>query len=102
MSALNMKSTYFAAAASTSTPSHGEQKVIDYDAEQRVIDDSSIITIPRITDAPAMMESQNPTTKLALKMTPRLHHQVTHNNMLGIMSVPILDNIGPQQTRAQT
>jgi hypothetical protein len=33
---------------------------------------------------------------------PRLHCHVKCNNMPGIMPVPILDNIGPQQTQAQT
>ncbi len=41
--------------------------------EQRVINNTPIVTIPRITDAPKIMQSQNPTTKRALKKTARLH-----------------------------
>ena len=36
------------------------------EAEQRVIDDSPIITIPRITDAPPVMLTRNPTAKQTL------------------------------------
>jgi hypothetical protein len=77
-------------------PPHGEeQKVIEYNMEQRVIDDSSIITISHITDAPDIMESWNPMAKRALKMMPCLDRQVTCNNMPGIMPVPTLNNTGP-------
>ncbi len=41
--------------------------------EQRVINDTPIITIPLITDAPNIMQSQNPPAKRALKKTARLH-----------------------------
>jgi hypothetical protein len=51
--------------------------------QQRVIDKTPILTIPRITNAPPIMQSQNPTTKRALKDTPRLHRQVMPNNTLG-------------------
>jgi hypothetical protein len=34
--------------------------------EQRVIDDEPILTIPRITDAPGIMTSRNPTAKQML------------------------------------
>ncbi len=83
-------------------PQGGEQRVIDCNAEQRVIDDSPIITILRITDAAAMIESWNPTAKRALKTMPCLHRQVMHSNTPGIMPIPILDDTGPQQTRAQS
>jgi hypothetical protein len=82
-------------------PHRGEQRVIKYDTERRVIDNSPIITIPHITDNAAIMDSWNLTAKCALKTTPCLHHHVTRNNTLGIMPVPILDNIGPQQTQTQ-
>jgi hypothetical protein len=54
-----------------------EQRV-DNDAiareeEQRVIDNTPILTIPRITEAPAIMQSRNPMAKRTLKNTPRLH-----------------------------
>ncbi len=39
---------------------------------------------------PNIMQSQNPTTKRALKKTARLHRQVTRNNTPGIVSVPTL------------
>ncbi len=58
--------------------------------EQRVIDDTPILTIPGITDAPNIMQSQNPTAKRALKKTARLHRQVTRNNTPGIVPVPTL------------
>ncbi len=40
---------------------------------QRVIDETPILTIPRIMSAPPIMKSQNPTAKRVLKNTPRLH-----------------------------
>jgi hypothetical protein len=40
------------------------------EAEQRVIDDSPIITIPRITDAPPVMLTRNPTAKQTLQTMP--------------------------------
>jgi hypothetical protein len=58
--------------------------------EQRVIDDTPIMTIPRITNAPAIMQTRNPTAKRALKNTPRLHRQETRNNTPGIAHVPAL------------
>ncbi len=56
--------------------------------QQRVIDDIMILTVPCMTDAPWMMQSQNPTAKRALTATPRLHQHVTWNNMPG--AVPLL------------
>jgi hypothetical protein len=41
--------------------------------EQRVIDNTPILTIPCITEAPAIMQSLNPMAKQTLKNTPRLH-----------------------------
>jgi hypothetical protein len=41
--------------------------------QQRVIDKTPILTIPRITNAPPIMQSQNPMAKQALKDTPHLH-----------------------------
>ncbi len=51
--------------------------------EQRVIDDTPILTIPCITNAPAIMQSRNPTAKRALKTTPRIHRRETRNNTPG-------------------
>jgi hypothetical protein len=45
--------------------------------EQRVIGDTPILTIPRITNAPPIMQAHNPTAKRALKSTPRIHWRQT-------------------------
>jgi hypothetical protein len=47
--------------------------IFQQEVEQRVIDDSPILTIKRITNALGIMESQNPMAKQALKTTPRTH-----------------------------
>ncbi len=41
--------------------------------KQRVINNTPILTIPRITDLPNIMQSRNPTAKRVLKKTARLH-----------------------------
>ena len=51
--------------------------------QQRVIDESPIITIPRITDAPGIMTSCNPTTKRNIKAKLLVHRRVTRNNTPG-------------------
>jgi hypothetical protein len=46
--------------------------------EQRVINDTPILTIPRITDAPNIMQSHNPTAKKGIKKdskTPQASHK---------------------------
>ncbi len=53
--------------------------------EQRVIDDTPILTIPRITNVPAIIQSRNPTAKQALKTTPRIHRCDTRNNTPGAL-----------------
>ncbi len=62
--------------------------------QQRVIDKTPILTIPRIMNAPPILQSRNPTTKLALKDTPHLHWRVTQNNTPGavpaIARVPVI------------
>jgi hypothetical protein len=45
--------------------------------QQRVINDTLTLTIPHMTNAPWIMQSQNPTAKWALKATPRLQQHVT-------------------------
>jgi hypothetical protein len=55
------------------------------EAQQRVIDDSPILTVPQLTNAPPIMLKQNPTAKCILKSTPRLRQQITHNNTPGIL-----------------
>jgi hypothetical protein len=59
-----------------------EQRV-ERENQQRMIDNTPILTIPRITDAPAIMQSRNPTAKRMLKNNPRIHHHVTQNNTPG-------------------
>jgi hypothetical protein len=53
--------------------------------QQRVIEETPILTIPRITNAPPIMQSQNPTTKRVLKDTPHLHRKVMRNNTPGVV-----------------
>ncbi len=55
--------------------------------EQRVIDDTPILTIPCITNAPAIMQSRNHTAKRALKITPRIHRHETRNNTPGALTL---------------
>jgi hypothetical protein len=45
----------------------------DHEAQQRVIDNSPILTVPQLTNAPPVMLTQNPMAKHILKSTPRLH-----------------------------
>ncbi len=63
---------------------------LEREEQQRVIDASPILTVPRITDAPGIMESRNPTAKRALKDTPRLHRRVTRNNTPGAVANPVI------------
>jgi hypothetical protein len=73
-------------------PTAKEQRVNNNtirEAEQRVINDSLIITIPWITDAPGIIEARDPTAKRKLKETPCVHHRVTRNNTLAIVASPI-------------
>ena len=72
-------------------PPVDEQRVTNAirEAEQRVIDESPILTIKRITDAPSIMTARNPTAKRSLKNTPRLHRRVTRNNTPGIVPVEV-------------
>jgi hypothetical protein len=59
-----------------------EQRV-ERENQQRVIDNTPILTIPHITDAPAIMQSRNPTAKWMLKNNPQIHRRVTRNNTPG-------------------
>jgi hypothetical protein len=75
----------------TPPPTREQQRVTEGEqrkAEQRVIDESPIITIPHITDAPPIMQAQNPTAKRTLKTTHCLHRRVTRNNTAGILPAP--------------
>jgi hypothetical protein len=55
------------------------------EAEQRVIDETPIITIPCITEAQPIMKLRNPTAKRVLKTTPWLHQWFTCNNTPGVI-----------------
>ncbi len=59
-----------------------EQRV-ERENQQRVIDNTPILTIPRITDAPAIMQSRNPMAKWMLNNNPRIHRHVMRNNTPG-------------------
>jgi hypothetical protein len=61
--------------------------------EQRVINNTPIITIPRITNAPPIMQARNPSSKRALKLTPRIHKRVTRNNTPG--KFPEINRVHP-------
>jgi hypothetical protein len=76
-------------------PPVDEQRVRDEarEEEQRVINYTPIITIPRLTGAPAIMESQNPTTKQALTNMPRIHWRVTQNNTPGIIPIKPISQV---------
>jgi hypothetical protein len=41
--------------------------------QQRVIDETPILTVPHIPNVPPIMKSRNTTAKWALKNTPHLH-----------------------------
>ena len=64
-----------------------EQRVrlVEQERQQRVIDDTPIITMPRITNAQPIMQSRNPTAKRNLKQTPRIHRRHTRNNTPGAL-----------------
>jgi hypothetical protein len=64
--------------------------------QQRVNDAMPILTIPRITDAPAIMQSRNPTAKRQIKMTPLVHRRQTRNNTPG--GVPLIERARPPPT----
>ncbi len=51
--------------------------------QQRMLDNTPILTIPCITDVPAIMQSRNPMAKRRLKDNPRLHGRVTRNKTPG-------------------
>ena len=54
-------------------PTMSDKQGVYADEQTRVIDETPILTIPRITDAPAIMESRNPTAKRQIKTTPVIH-----------------------------
>ncbi len=63
----------------------GQEQRVARENEQRVIDDTPILTIPCITDAPAIMQSRNPMAKRMLKNNPRVNLCVTQHNTPGAL-----------------
>ncbi len=51
-----------------------------------MVNNSPIISLPQITEAPGIMNLRNPTAKRTLKTTPRVHHRHTRNNTPGIVA----------------
>ncbi len=80
-----------------------EQRVdndaIAHKEEQKVINNTPILTIPRITETLAIMQSCYPTAKGTLKNTPCLHQQTTRINTPGIIPVPTLLPTVPPATQ---
>ena len=64
-------------------PTMSEEQRVNAE-QQRVIDESPIVMIPRITNAPAIMQSRNPTAKRQL-----VHRRLTRNNTPG--GVPLIE-----------
>jgi hypothetical protein len=50
-----------------------DEQRADREEEQRVINETPIITLPRITDAPPITLTQNPAAKRNLQTISRLH-----------------------------
>ncbi len=65
-----------------------DEQRVERENQQRVLDITPILTIPRITDVPGIMQSRNPTAKWMLKETPQLHRHVMQNNTPG--GVPMI------------
>jgi hypothetical protein len=51
--------------------------------QQRVINNTPIVPIQRISNAPEIMAPRNPMAKWSLKMIPRAHQHQTRNNTPG-------------------
>jgi hypothetical protein len=73
-----------------------DEPINAHKAQQRIINDKQIITILRITEAPGIIQSCNPTAKCTLKTTPPLHQRVTRNNTPGIVLIPPVVPTMPQ------
>jgi hypothetical protein len=69
------------------TPPNGEeQRVANNDVIERPpSEDAHIGTIPRISEAPAIMQTRDPTAKRNLITTARIHRQQTQNNTPGAL-----------------
>jgi hypothetical protein len=61
--------------------------------KQRVIGETPILTVPRITDARPIMQVWNPTAKRVLKNTQWIHQQLTPNNTPG--GIPLINRVHP-------
>ncbi len=89
-----------------SLPKISEEQRVNTE-QLRVINDSPIVMIPRITDAPAIMQARNPTAKRQIKTAPLVHQRQTQNNTPGAVPLirrtilpPIIedDNAPPRRT----
>ena len=72
-----------------------ERRAKEREAEQRVIDEAPILTVPHITNAPPIMLTCNLTAKQVLKTTKRLHRRITCNNTPAIVPLPLVINPVP-------
>ena len=67
-------------------PNEEEQRVTNDDViESPTSENAPIGTIPRISDAPAIMHTRDPTAKRNLITTARIHRRQTRNNTLGAL-----------------
>ena len=81
----------------------GEQSDHACKEEQRVIDDTPIITIPRITEALGIIQSCNQMAKHIIQTIPGLHQHAMHNHTPGILLVPeVIPSVPPTQAPVQT
>jgi hypothetical protein len=60
--------------------------------QPRLIDNTPLITLPRLTNVPAIMKSHNLMAKQAVKTTPLVHQQVTRKNTP--RGVPLIQRAG--------
>jgi hypothetical protein len=67
-------------------PNEEEQRVSNEMLRESVTeDDAPIVTIQRITEAPAIMKTRDPTAKRNLINTARIHSRTTRNNTPGAL-----------------
>jgi hypothetical protein len=67
-------------------PNEEEQRVSNEMVRESITeDDAPIVTIQRITEAPAIMKTRDPTAKRNLINTARIHRRTTRNNTPGAL-----------------
>jgi hypothetical protein len=76
-----------------------EQEQRAREQQQLEIDESPILTVPRISNVPPILKARNPTAKRILKNMPRLHCQQTRNNTPGTVLAIQRINVLAQNTR---